>query len=118
MGDGRIRHFQGRSVRLYSVLLPATADGYVRHGTRHWFPARFSVFVRDARYPVRLEISFENGRPACLAISRLEAEELEGRESLQLDDGTWITKGPPLSTGLLRLPLEKMVKEIASAVVL
>jgi hypothetical protein len=118
VGDTRVQHFRGRNVRLYSVLLPATAERYVRHGASLWFPGRVTVFVRDARYPVRLDISFEEGRPVCSAIARLEAEALEGRESLLLDDGTWIRRGPPLTTGLLRLPLERIVKDIAAELAL
>ena len=63
--------------------------------------------MEDPRYPVKLTIIVDDGRPICTGIQRIE-------ESVLLSDGSLLEEGGPriTSTLLHRIPVERLVNEI------
>jgi hypothetical protein len=101
-------NYKGKYARRASVEWEAGIE-YVSVGASFWAPARFVVTVKDARYPVQLDVEIRNGRAECLAVSAITRE-------VRLDNGIRAT-GPPLTGALLRrLRLESLLREATFAI--
>jgi hypothetical protein len=90
---------------------------YVPIGASFWVPGRFTLTIKDARYPVHLKAEVRGGRAECVAITSIPKRERPPGDprppaKMRLDDGTPIEAGPPLTVRLLnRLPLESLLRE-------
>jgi hypothetical protein len=79
-------------------------------------PQRFAARISDARYPVRIEITIENGRALCVGLARIE-------EPFAVVDGSRRrsrkeSQGPPITAEFLReIPLKRLVGQIAAKAV-
>ena len=76
-------------------------------------PSRFAALIRDARYPVRIEIAIENGRAHCVGLARIA--EPFGRVDGSDERPRLVQQGPPITAELLReIPLKRLVGEISA----
>jgi hypothetical protein len=96
----------GRAAAKFSIEVPDRIDAYVPWGTKGLLvPERFGMLVRDVRYPIRLEIAVEDGRPVCISVSRVE-------QQIRLDSGELIQRGPAISGTFLRnVPLDRLMRD-------
>jgi hypothetical protein len=103
------RHYRGEIyARLFSVEPPDWSDAV--QWEQYLMPRQVTALVRDARYPVKIEIDLAGGRPLCVGLRRLD-------ERVRLDNGKVIERGPELTGALLRsLPLRMVMRDITSAV--
>jgi hypothetical protein len=110
--------WHGKVVKRFRIEIPADVRDYAQWGREGLLiPRRFSALIKDARYPLQIEIAFENGRALCVAVARLEAtaHPVTGKPgTIRLDTGKRIEKGPPITGTILRqVPLDRIVREIA-----
>jgi hypothetical protein len=97
-------HFRGEAARRFSV--EATGARVLVRGML--FHQTMRVTVRDARYPVELDVAMIDGKPACTGIGQIQRQ-------VRLDTGALLPLGPPLTGELLRkLPVQTILTEAAS----
>ncbi len=100
------------SIRRFDFELPDDVESVLWRAVS--VPQRFAAVVRDERYPFRIEVVLEDGRPRCVGLARIEHE-------VALDEGPsrrprTVPQGPPLTAEALRqLPLRRLVAELADA---
>jgi hypothetical protein len=90
--------------------VPEEIEHYVPWGPESLrVPQRFAAVVKDARYPVRVEIAIEDGKPVCVALARIESV-------VRLDDGRRIARGPAITGAFVReLALDRVMREVVDA---
>jgi hypothetical protein len=101
--------FETASIRRGQLEIPSDVEWIAWR--RVLVPRRFAALLRDARYPVRIEIELEDGQARCVALSRIA-------DRVRVDDGSGrpvYSDKAPLTAELLRqLPLKRLVSEIAA----
>jgi hypothetical protein len=91
--------------------------GYTTYVDDYVVPRSFSAYLNDERFPIRLDLIYQDGRPVCAGIQWLSDEDWVSRSDSEAGRPKPNTLRIPLTGAFLRtVPLATIAHEITAAV--